>query len=202
MIDLSEVTSSDRTGNATEALSVPYTAPGTYFVRVRRTAGEGIYTLQFFNRNTDRGGNTLPTASVLFLFGFKEVDDHVSSTDTVDIYKFTLDLPSEFDAHLSAMPAATNANLSLIRDTDGDGVIDPGETLSSSSNAGNASEHIARTLAAGTYFVRVSRVSGAPSYNLRLVKDSVGNTLATALPLSPSGGEILDFLGPEDDSDV
>ncbi len=202
-IDSNEVVSSVRTGNANDDVRFSYAAPGTYFVRVRRTAGEGVYTLQFANRNTDLAGNTLPTARNFgTLFGFVEFNDSVSSNDTTDIYRFSLTRSAELRAQLSGLPTGANASLSLIRDIDGDGVIDVGETLASSNNASNANENIAINLAAGTYFAGIARVAGSPTYNLRLVQDSVNETLAGALSLSPNGGGNLDFLGPEDDTDV
>jgi hypothetical protein len=202
-IDFNEVESSDNVDNANEQLSVPYFAPGTYFVRVRRTAGEGVYTLQFSNRNNDLAGNTLTTAhGPIEPRGIKTFSDRVSSTDTVDVYKVRLNRQSAFEAQLGGMAAGTDANLSLIRDSDGDGFIDPGETLASRTTTGNASERIAGNLTAGTYFVRVVRVAGAPSYELRLISDTVGDELATARIVSPNGGGELDYLGPEDDADV
>ncbi len=199
-IDDNEViSSSEGDGNANEELSVPF-GTGTYFVRVRHTDGEGIYTLQFSNRNTDIAGNTLPSAlNFVSILGIKEFTDIVSATDRLDIYKFTFDVESEFDALLTGMPAGTNANLSLIRDSNGNGIIDKGEILAASNNASNANETIAINLAAGDYFVRVFQLAGSPTYKLTLIKDSAGETLANALPLSASGGGEFDFLGSQFD---
>lgn len=202
-IDFNEVETSDNVASANEELNVSYFAPGTYFIRVRHTAGEGVYTLQFSNRNNDLAGNTLTTAlGPIDLLGIKTFSDRVSSTDTVDIYKVRLNRQAAFEAQLSGLPAGADANLSLIRDRDGDGLIDSGETLDSSTSTGNASERISRNLAAGAYFVRVVRIAGSPSYELRLIKDAVGDVLATARIVSASGGGELDYLGPEDDADV
>ncbi len=203
VINSNESVVSDRAGTASEAIEFSYSTPGVHFVRVRRTAGEGPYVLRFSNRNTDLAGNSLRAAKVLGpLLGAAQFADSVSSNDVNDFFKFTLDRQSAFRARLTGIPANSDANLSLIRDTDGDLTIDFGETLASSNTAGNAIESLLRNLTAGTYYIRVIRVAGSPSYNLRIVKDSVGDSLGASLLLSASGGTNADFLGPEDDTDV
>lgn len=179
------------------------TVAGTYFVKVRRINGEGPYTLAMSNRNTDLAGNTMDgSARNLGNFVFKELTDQVSSGDTFDFYKFELAVQSDFDVALRSMPAGTNAGLRLIRSNNGDSVIDPGELLASSNNPNNAPEFIGRTLTPGIYFVLVERIAGAPTYQLRLVHDRVSNALANAQSIAPGGGSNLEFLGPEDDTDV
>lgn len=202
-INSNEIVVADRPGSASESIEFSYPTPGDHFVRVRRTAGEGPYVLRFLNRNTDLAGNSLRVAKDIgLLVGAAQFADTVNSTDVSDFFKFTLDRQAEFRARLAGMPAGTDANLSLIRDVDGDNIIDIGDTLASSTAAGNAIESILRNLTAGTYFIRVNRVAGTPSYNLRLVKDAVGDSLGSSLLLSVTGGTNADFLGPEDDTDV
>ncbi len=166
--DAEDLFSSSRRDSAVEELSVPYTRPGTYFVKVRHNSGEGVYTLQFKNRNTDLAGNTFNGSfKNLGNFVFNDLADQVSSFDTLDFFRFELAVQSDFDVALNSMPAGTNAGLRLVRDNNGDSVIDPGEILASSNNANNAPEFIGRTLTPGVYFVLVERIAGAPTYHLR-----------------------------------
>lgn len=126
----------------------------------------------------DNAGNTLGTARNLgTASGTQSYSDYVNSTDTDDFYKFVLGADSNVTLSLSGL--GSDAALQLIKDANGNGVIDSGDVLSTSNNAGTTSESISSTLTAGAYFARVYRVSGDTGYTL--------TTNVTAVPApSPS----------------
>ena len=51
-------------------------------------------------------------------------------------------------------PSFGNADLALIRDANGNGVVDAGEVLASSALGGNQLDRVSKAVSAGTYFVR------------------------------------------------
>ncbi len=72
-------------------------------------------------------------------------------------YKFSLSTASVLNLSLTGLNAGTNADLQVIKDTDGNGAISSqSEILTASVNLGNADELISNlSLASGTYFIRV-----------------------------------------------
>lgn len=195
------IVSTTQAGNLPERFAAAFTAPGTYFMRVRRVAGEGKYTVGVSIRNTDLGGSTLATALSVSLLGDVRFTDSLSRTDTADIVRFAIDTPGTI--HASLRPTATfaggaNASLQLIRDGNGNGAIDPEDVLATSANPANLSETIARASTPGTYFLRVSRASGSPTYTLNFHDDTAGNTVATARDFGTGGLDEFEFVGPDD----
>lgn len=87
-------------------------------------------------------------------------------TDPNDYFKFSVSAPATLGAKLSGLSA--DADLQLIRDANGNGAVDPGEVLASSTRGGTSDETVLQSLAAGTYFVRVYPYSGSTSYKLTL----------------------------------
>ncbi len=148
--------------------------------------------------------NTLGTAvDVGDLNGRAVRNGDLAGADVVDFYKIKMVTAGKLTAELINLSA--NANLSLIRDVNNNGVIDPGptETLVISNNNGTTPEKIERQLAAGTYFLRVREVSGNPGYTLRATADYAGESLAAARNLGAFVGTKLsrDFVGNTDLSD-
>jgi hypothetical protein len=92
--------------------------------------------------------------------------DFVGSTDLDDFYKLSLGAGRWLTATLSGL--ASDANLQLIKDANGNGTIDSGDTLATSTKTGTASDAITKFLSTGTYFVRVTRFSGDTNYSLAL----------------------------------
>jgi hypothetical protein len=124
-------------------------------------------------------GNTLGTAyNVGTLTGTQTFTDSVGSTDTSDIYRFSLGATSNFNLSLTGM--SNDADVRLIRDANNNGIIDTGEVIASSTRGSNSDESINRSsLAAGTYFAEVYRFSGDTNYTLRLSTASPSNLLPT-----------------------
>src|SRR5262249_5236931 len=122
----------------------------------------------------DSAGNTLATArDIGVLSGTQTFQDFVQPADKNDYYKFTLEASASFSLRLDNLGA--DADVQLLSST--------GSVIASSTNGGTTPEPISRTLAAGTYFVRVFPYNGAnTAYTLTLAAgaapaDGAGNTL-------------------------
>ncbi len=147
-------------------------------------------------------GNTLNLAYNLGRVDGKSAvfSDAIGSTDTNDYFRFSLGA-SASRLGVSLTGLSNNANLQVIRDTNNNGTVDAGEVIASSTLAGNASELLNLTnLAAGTnYYVRVYQGSGNTNYNLNLVADYAGDTIATArnigIPPTSFTQTYRDFVG-------
>ena len=185
-------------GSAGESISLSLAA-GVYFVRVYRRSGDTDYTLRLAQ---ERAGNTIGTArNVSALPGTAFLDDSVGAIDPNDYYRVHLSHGGTLTASLTGLTA--DADLQIIRDADGDGVVDPGEILRTSSAGGTAAESISVSLAAGVYFVRVYRRSGDTHYTLRLTDDLAGDTIGTARNVGILSGTAFfdDFVGAADTDD-
>jgi hypothetical protein len=178
---------------------------GTYFVRVLRLDGEGPYTLSVSVTNSDRAGGTLATATNIGdLFGRTHLADFVSFSDKLDIYKFTLTDPGTVTASFPDTAVNTDADLDLIQDINGNGVVESNEILDASATfKTNAGEFVSHAVAAGTYYVRVAQRIGSPAYQMTLAVDTAGNTSATArgMGLSGDAADTIEFVGPGDAAD-
>ncbi|MFL5241582.1 MAG: carbohydrate-binding domain-containing protein [Gemmataceae bacterium] len=188
-------------------LNAPFTTPGIYFVRVKQNSGEGSYTLTVSNRNTDLAGDTLAPGVALNignLFAEVRLSDFLSSTDTADIIKFTLTSSGSLKASFPTTAKGTDADLELIQDKNNNLVIDSNEILNFSRNVGPTGESVTSSLVAGTYFVRLLRKAGSPSYDLTLSLDSAGSTVSTArlMTLSGDNSSTIEFVGPNDPTDL
>ncbi len=147
-------------------------------------------------------GSTLNTAYNIGRIDGKSAvfSDTIGSTDTNDYLRFNLGA-SASRLGISLTGLSNNANLQVIRDANNNGLVDAGEVIGSSALAGNASELLNLTnLAAGTnYYVRVYQGSGNTNYNLNLVADYTGDTIATArnigIPPTKFTNSYRDFVG-------
>jgi Bacterial pre-peptidase C-terminal domain len=127
--------------------------------------------------------------------------DSVSSTDTNDFYRLTINPNSSLSIQLTGLSA--DADLQLLDAN--------GSSVALSTNGGNNSDvinvgaDIIRQRGA-TYFVRVFQFSGNTNYNLSVsgsLPDFAGNTTATARNVGPLNGSrvIQDFVGADDTND-
>jgi hypothetical protein len=172
---------------------------GTYYIKVGSVSGEVNYTLTL---SADAAGGTLPTAANAGTLNSRAViTEFVGSADRDDIWRFTVPAMGGFTATLTDLQ--TDADLSLIRDRDADGVIDVGEVLGSSVNSSNKAEKVQTSLLPGTYFARVHRVSGDTTYRLTLLADPAGNIPAAARDLGTISKSLTagDFIGTADTED-
>jgi Bacterial pre-peptidase C-terminal domain len=155
------VASSTLAGNAAEQINLSNLAPGSYFARVFSfNSSNTNYNLSLSATQADFAGNTLAGARNLgVLNGSRSISDVVTSLDTNDYYRFQLNGTSNFNLSLSALTA--DADVQILNSA--------GTVITSSQLSGTSAESISRSLAAGTYFVRVFPFNGAnTSYNLSL----------------------------------
>ncbi len=100
------------------------------------------------------------------LSGTRTFSDSVGTTDTADVYHFSVNHTGTFTLSMTGLSA--DADVRLIRDTNSNLAVDTGEVIGSSANAGSSNESITATsLTAGdNYFVEVYQYSGNTNYNL------------------------------------
>ena len=125
--------------------------------------------------------NTLSSAQVIGdITAINTRTGFVGSSDLVDYYKINLPgAGAGYNLNLTLTGLGADADLELIRDANGNGLVDAGETISYSNRGGNNDESINRhNLAAGEYFVGVRRWSGDTNYTLRLSNAFTSNLLA------------------------
>jgi serine protease len=139
-------------------------AAGNYFMNMFRNGGDTSYTLSL---TPDSAGNSLFGARDLGSNIGRVVTDSLGATDGIDYYRFTLTSTSAVDIGITGL--AADLDLAVVRDYNGNGVVDSGEVLLLSVNRGNSPDRVTGTLAAGTYYVQVNSYSGASSpYKLEL----------------------------------
>jgi hypothetical protein len=135
---------------------------GTWFVRVLNPGKRSSkYTLSLtgtFIPPTDPGLG-FPTAYDIGAFASGAVNDTMNGGDRRDYYRFTLGSSTRVSLLLESLTG--DANVQLFRDANSNGAPDDGELVAESGNAGAAVDSIARTLAAGTYYVRIARATTA-----------------------------------------
>jgi hypothetical protein len=91
--------------------------------------------------------------------------DFGPGSDVNDFYRF--DLNRTYDVTLTTTGVAgEDLSLSLIRDANNNGVVDPGDVLVTSDALNSPFETISRSLAAGRYFARVTGINGGTNYTL------------------------------------
>ncbi len=209
VIDTSDVLStSGKTGILDEAIDT-YLDAGTYFIRVYARSGDTNYTLNATSKllPQDLAGNTLGTARSIVLSSTAQTwTDSVNGGDTQDFYTFSIGARSA--VNLTVTGLTNNADLQLIRDVNTNGIIDSGDTIATSEQAGITNESLLSYLDAGKYFARIYQRSGDTNYAFQasatvLPNDYAGNTTATAklLTFSPTAQVSNDWVGNDDTSD-
>jgi hypothetical protein len=166
------ITYSNRFGSADESINRSL-APGNYFVQVYQYSGDTNYTLNLSTTPSFTGSNLLPTETdIETLSGTRTFGDSVDSTDTSDIYRFTVDQSGIFTANLNELTG--DADVRLIQDTNNNGVIDQGEVIAWQWERGTGSESIRHFLNSGNYFVQ------AMSYNNQTANYSLSTNFTVA----------------------
>ncbi|MEP6516818.1 S8 family serine peptidase [Microcoleus vaginatus] len=108
--------------------------------------------------------------------GSISLTEFVGTGDSDDFYRFDINTKSNFSLRLDGL--AADADVDLIQDINRNGVVDSGESIGYSYNAGTTPDVInLSNLAPGTYYVRVSSYLGSTNYNLTLS--------ATPVPVLP-----------------
>jgi hypothetical protein len=134
--------------------------------------------------------------------GRSTFNDSLSSSNMSDVRKLTLAVAATLKASLSGLSA--NADLQLIKDANSNLIVDSGEVLANSAHTGAAAESLSKSLAAGTYYVRVFEpASASTKYSLVLQSDAAGNTLGAARNVGALSAAVSfkDFVGSTDTDD-
>ncbi len=146
---------STNTGTTAEQINRTDLAAGSYFAWVTANSGSAI-TNYNLTLTTDAAGNTLGNARDLgILNSASSYSDFVGNSDTRDFYRFQVASPTTVNVSLSGLTA--DADLTLIRDVNGNGAVDSGDIVAASLNSGTTAENLTATLATGTYFVQVNQ---------------------------------------------
>lgn len=176
-----ELIGSRNLGTANESITLDGLGVGTYFAEVKSVTGSNTipastsYELSLNYRKGVRDFESEPNDSFLapdFIGGNLNTTRHfrglVSTTDQVDVYKFHVDTTTRFSATLS--PDSGNANLQLVRDFNGNGVMDSYDLLNASYETGTLTDRVySDRLVAGDYFLRVLNAgSGSTAYDLNV----------------------------------
>ena len=167
--------STSNTGIADEAITNVALLAGTYYVKVAAgsSVNDATYTLSntvnyFPGDTSDKAGNTIAAAK---LIDAPAQTGWVGFGDTDDYYRFDLDAAAQGTLRLHDM-AGGNADLTLYDAK--------GTQLKKSASLGTLEDTITSTLAAGTYYARVTAVSGNIDYKLDFSKkDIVSGLLAS-----------------------
>jgi hypothetical protein len=155
---------------------------GNYIVRVQAEDGAGTYALAAEAR-PDVAGNTPKTAKNLgAINGLTHLDDYVDDTDPFDFYKFTTASSGTIGASIFCDFA--NADLSLIRDANNNGIVDKGDVLATGQiTPMSQTKEFTAKISAGTYFLRAAfnDLEGITSkYSVSFQTDYAGATPKSA----------------------
>ncbi|MEH1810721.1 calcium-binding protein [Nostoc sp.] len=176
-----------RPGNQDDPITVANQPAGTYFVEVSRfdlgSFGDASYRLSLSNTPVS---NLLPIEfRVGNLSASQTFVGNVGNSDTADVYALSLD---KFEGtNINLTPQAGNADIRLIQDVNGNGIVDQGDVLQSSTNPGTQSERI-KVNAAGNYLLQVYQ-AGADSTKYNLAFDYFTTPSAV-----PTEGEQTDLI--------
>lgn len=210
-----QLNSSVRASTADEAINQTLQA-GDYYLRIYPANGNvSNYTLIVSATDappTTSPSNLLPIETNLGTLSNLPVNNNglINSTNTADVYRFRLATGGSLNLTLTDLQA--DVDVRLIRDLNANGIIDVGEEMTRSQQAGTRSESIQfDSLAAGNYLVQVYQYQGATTYTFSLssvaagvsIPDNAGNTLATALDIGilSSLQTFSDFVGTADPND-
>ncbi len=159
-------------GTSSESITKTISA-GTYYVRIYAVGAATNYSLSMKATYPDAAGNTLAAAydaGTLSATTKTLGPDYVGTGDTDDYYRFTLIGQSALTARITGLTG--DADMSLLNGS--------GAVMVTSRNGGTTNETITRTLAAGTYFIRVYPYAGSTTYTLTLVAPLVDPVAPTA----------------------
>jgi len=222
LIDAGEVIASNVDSFAPFQPSIATDLPqGTYYVRVSPSNPSNSTQYELTLVNTPFGGspppdpgNILATARNLgAVAGTVTAREYVGVLDSLDAYRFTLNDLSNIQVSVQA--TSTNTQIQLVRDINGNGLVDNGEVIVSETNFSSTNlSRFTQDLPAGTYFITVAsrNASASTLYELNLVatpfggdgQPDPGNLLSSARNLGPVAGtvNVKEYVGVIDDLDA
>ncbi|MDZ8068494.1 MAG: pre-peptidase C-terminal domain-containing protein [Nostoc sp. DedQUE08] len=167
------IESSTKLGNIDDAINVRANA-GTYFAEVSRFAsgssGGVSYDLDLSATTSNSTGgfsNLLPKEFVLGnLSGDVTRFGNVSNNNTADVYNFSLGLFEGVNIRLTGISANADVDIRLIRDLDGDRIVDVGEEVARSTGGLGQAELISNIRQSGDYFLQVNQFSNSSAYTV------------------------------------
>ncbi|WP_421657326.1 pre-peptidase C-terminal domain-containing protein [Leptothermofonsia sp. ETS-13] len=157
--------SSINSGTIAESITQSLT-PGTYFIYVLQ-GSSNANTSYSLSLAFDQVGNTLATPLDITVDATnRSFSDFVSATgtDTDDFYRFTL--ATDQTLNLALTTFNQSIGVQLIQDLNGNGVVDSNEVLQAQGTTGTAVISFSRTLAAGTYWLRIVSGEGDANYTI------------------------------------
>lgn len=164
--------------------------PGTYFLGVAKKGSNTPYLLTMEESDPeiapDAAGNTAAAALDAGVLApeAKIYSDYIATSDPDDYYRFTLQDWQQVGLYLYDMSA--NAQLSLSKDLNGNGAIEPSEVILASESKGAYQDQLTPILGPGTYTVRVSQALGDTTYSLWM------DALAAEIPPPVAGNGVAD----------
>ncbi len=193
-----------KAGSSPDQISIAALAPGTYYLRVSPYLTNSTpYTLTTTTSFAESGETIATATEVGILSGRSILTGSVGTRDRQDLYSIRLNDKSNLEVTLSGL--TRDADLRVYRDTNGNGVLDTGESLGASLAPGIISERINLTgLATGNYFVSITQYGGDTNYELSMTSDATGSTLSTARDLGrlSSSQTVTEFIGGSDPTDI
>jgi hypothetical protein len=213
-------------GAGTYFLGVSPATSGVFITYNLKLSGAAIAGISTFAEPPIGLGKATDLGAVSGPLSIKQL---VGSTDSTDVYKFTLSGVSNFSTLLNSTQSTGDVTMSLIYDQDNNGIANPGEIIGgyvvggdfiggvvTTGSAGGAALGINKTLGAGTYYLAVTqkKLVDNTTYALNLfVNNTVtgitptidpGQTLGTASNLGELNQTIKtkQFVGSVDRSDV
>ncbi|NJM99937.1 MAG: hypothetical protein HC800_24860 [Phormidesmis sp. RL_2_1] len=172
-----------RSGTQREQISLNNLSAGTYYVDVDRYLGSTNYNLQL---TADTAGATFNSARTIDLSSGQPqvLREFVGAFDpSYDSDIFRINLTETSDVQITLDQLSADADILLIQDTNRNGILDLGETLSRSILPGISLDQITvEQMSAGQYFIVVTPGTSTANTNYRLsiVTDRSAN------PTSPS----------------
>jgi hypothetical protein len=160
------VVTSSNGGSTNDSINLNDQAAGNYFAEVYQFAGNTSYSLKLSNAGISN--LVAPEETIAVGFGANvNRFGNVNSSDTSDIYKFSLSGATYATAKISGLSA--DADLRIIRDTNSNGIVDTGEVIGSSTRSGTAIDTVSGFLGAGDYLVQVYQyANSSANYTLNV----------------------------------
>jgi len=159
------------TGYSSNSLTANLSA-GSYYLATTGIGDQQAYQLRML---PDYAGNTLGKARAMAAIpgltpsvqSFKDYIEQSfdSSSDVYDFYSFNLPGANRVNLTTTGV-AGEDLSLSLIKDTNNNGLLDAGETLSISNVLNSPNESLSSFLTAGKYFVGIKGINGGTNYTL------------------------------------
>jgi Ca2+-binding RTX toxin-like protein len=191
-----DIISRDGTTFSTQASVGAELPAGTYFVQVRfgsfRSRADYNLTLTntlLGNLETDPGNSPREALDIGILRGGESFSEMVSGgLDADDFYRFTLDRTD--DVSITLAEVVDTMRISLLQDSNNNGIFDSGERIASEVPRRNSPAAINETLEPGTYFVGISTSFNSSNYQLDFFRASNDNSGNDTINGTESGDSI------------